>query len=103
VKDGGFDAPDLGFDLDDLGVAGIVLAVIALLFVLPILIAVVLFSFELALVLLLVPFAMIGQLVGWLPWVLVLRTPNGQKRYVSVSGTRKMLEARSYYRSLRVS
>jgi hypothetical protein len=103
VKDGGFDAPDLGLDVDDLGLGLIVLGVIAAVFVLPVLLALLLFSFELALVLLLVPFAMAGQLAGVLPWQLVLRTPSGQKRYVSVTGTREMLEARRYYRSLRVS
>jgi len=73
------------------------------LFVVPFLIAFVVFSFELALVLLLIPFAMVGQLFGWLPWVLVLRAPSGQKHYVSITGTRKMVEARRHYRSLRVS
>ena len=42
-----------------------------------------------------------GQLVGLLPWQLALRSPEGAKQYVSVKGTRKMLEARRYYRSLR--
>ena len=103
MKDGGFDAPNIGFDVDDLGVGAIILAVVAALFVLPVLLALLLFSFELALVLLLVPFAMAGQLLGLLPWQLALRSVDGTKHYVSVKGTRTMLEARSYYRSLRVS
>jgi uncharacterized membrane protein len=91
---------DAGLDFDD--AFSIVLGILVVLLVLPFLLAFLLFSLELALLLLLVPLVMVGQLVGWRPWVLVLRLPSGKKRYVSVRGTRSMLEARRYYRGLRV-
>ena len=92
---------DFGLDFDD--ALGFVVSFLVVLFLLPFVIAFVLFSLELALVLLLIPLAMLGQVVGRLPWVLVLTLPSGQKRHVSVRGTRQMLVARRYYRSLRVS
>lgn len=88
---------DLGGDDFGLGVL-IVLVVLAL----PLLVVLVLFSLEVLALLVLVPFLMVGQLLGLLPWVLVLRTPSGERRAVEVRGTRAMLDARRYYRSLRV-
>ena len=80
---------------------GWILFGVGIVLLLPILLVVLLFSLELGLVLLLVPFAMAGQVAGLLPWQIALRSVDGEKRYVSVTGTRKMLEARRYYRSLR--
>lgn len=89
-----------GLDLggDDLGVG--VLLVLALC-ALPVLVVLVVFSLEVLALLVLVPFLMAGQLLGALPWVLVLRTTSGERRAVEVRGTRAMLDARRYYRSLR--
>lgn len=93
------DAGPLDVGGDDLGIGLlIVLAVLAL----PVLVVLVLFSLEVLTLLVLVPFLMAGQLLGWLPWVLVLRTTSGERRAVQVRGTRAMLDARRYYRSLRV-
>jgi hypothetical protein len=94
------DVPDVGLDVDD--AFGVLLVILAVLVLLPFVLAFVVFSLELLLVLSLVPLLMIGQLVGWRPWVLVVRLPSGKRRHVSVRGTRSMLEARRYYRSLRV-
>ena len=94
------DALDFGDDLFG-AVLGLLFVLVVLPFALAFALAFVLFSLELALVLVLVPFVMVGQLMGWLPWVLVLRAPAGQRHYVEVKGTRDMLTARRYYRSLR--
>lgn len=89
-----------GFDIgDDFGL-GLVLLVALL--ALPFLLVVLVLSLEIALVAVVLPFWMTGQLLGLLPWVLVLRTTDGQRRAVEVRGVRPMLEARRYYRSLRV-
>ena len=92
---GSFDLPDLGDDIG-FGLALAVLLLVVLAF--PFLLVLLLFSLELALVLLLVPLVMAGQLVGLLPWVLVLRY-DGAKRYHEVRGTRAMLAARAHFRS----
>jgi hypothetical protein len=84
---------------DDLGIG---LVFVLFIVFLPVSLALLLFSAELLVVLALVPFLMSGQLLGLLPWQLGLRDVDGRKHYVSVTGTRKMLEARRYYRSLRV-
>lgn len=91
-----------GIDLgggDDLGL-GLILALAV--FALPVLVVLIVFSLELLVLLVVLPFLMAGQLLGWLPWMLVLRTPSGERRAVEVRGTRAMLDARRYYRSLRV-
>ena len=83
---------------DDLGVG---LFLLVLLLALPLGLALFLLSLELFVLLLLVPFLMSGQLLGWLPWTLVVRTTTGERRAIEVRGTRAMLEARRYYRLLR--
>lgn len=105
ARDG--EVPDVSglFDfLDDpvSAVIGLVLAVLVLPFVLLFVLGVVVFSAELVLLLALVPFLMIGQFVGLLPWVLVLTRFTGERTYVQMSGTRAMLAARRRYRSLRL-
>lgn len=100
---GGFDDP-MGFGV--MFVVGIV--VLPLLVVgLPILYV---FGFGLLVLLLelvvlaaLSPLLMVGQLAGLLPWVIVLRAPEGARHGVQVRGTRQMLAARRYYRTLLVS
>ena len=90
--------PSSGFDDLDWVLLGLVAVLL-----LPIVLVFLLFSAELALVLLLLPFFLAGQLLALLPWQLALRSVEDTKHYVSVTGTRKMLEARRYYRSLRIS
>ncbi|HUR14186.1 MAG TPA: hypothetical protein VM097_06800 [Mycobacteriales bacterium] len=90
-----------GFDVggaDDLGV-GLLLGLFVL--ALPLLVVLVVLSVEVLALLVVLPFLMAGQLLGRLPWVLVVRTADGQRRAVEVRGTRAMLDARRYYRSLR--
>lgn len=93
---------DVG-DIDDpfaavvLVVAAVVLAPFLLLFV----VGVVLLSFELLLLLALVPLALLGQLLGLLPWYLVVTTQDGVRHAVQAGSTAKMVAARRYYRSLR--
>ena len=99
-----WDLPDLGvFDGDDS--VSLAIGFIALLlfapFVVLFVVGVVLLSAELLLVLALLPFAMLGQVVGVLPWVLAVTDSDGLKHAVPVKGTRAMLTARRYYRSLR--
>jgi hypothetical protein len=84
-------------DFDDGIVVGLVVGVVVAL-LLPFVLVLLVFSLELALVLLLLPLVMAGQLVGLLPWVLVLRYDDG-KRYHEVRGTRAMLAARRHLRS----
>jgi len=82
---------------DDFGIGLlIVLAVLAL----PIAFVLVVFSLELLVLLLVLPFLLSGQLLGLLPWQIGLRALDGQKHYVTVKGTRKMREALRHYRSL---
>ncbi len=90
-------ALDLGGD--DLGI-GLVIALVV--FAFPILIVLLVFSLEVLALLLVLPFLLSGQLLGLLPWVLVTRTTTGERRAIEVRGTRSMLAARRYYRSLRV-
>lgn len=89
---------DGGFDLgDDIGIG---LAILLALVLFPVLIVLLVLSIEVLLLLALVPFWMSGQLLGLLPWQIAVRSMTGEKHYVTVRGTRKMLEARRHYRSL---
>jgi hypothetical protein len=82
---------------DDLGV-GLLLILVVL--ALPVLVVLALFSLELLALLVVLPFLLAGQLLGLLPWQIAVRGMDGQKHYVSVKGTRAMLEALRHYRSL---
>ena len=87
--------PDPGDD-----VLGWVVFGVAVVLLLPVVLVLLLFSAEILIVVALVPFVMSGQLLGLLPWQLALRSMSDEKRYVSVRGTRQMLEARRHYRAL---
>lgn len=97
---GGFPGFDLGDDL-----LKAVLGFIALVVLLPVLlflvVGLVLFSAELAVLLALVPLVLVGQLVGLQPWYLRVRSTTGETQWICTGKTRDMLAARRYYRTLR--
>jgi hypothetical protein len=99
-RDWDFDVPDLGDDPVSL-VIGILVAVVLLPGVLFLVIGLLLFSAEIALLLALVPLLMIGQVVGVLPWQLAVSTTDGAKHYVEARGPRQLRTAWRHYRSLR--
>ena len=102
------DLPD-GFDVGsiDLGddLVGLVIGVVLLLIGLPVLlfalVGLLLFSAEIGVLVALLPFVMLGQLLGWLPWYLAVTTSSGERQWICAGNTREMLSARRYYRSLR--
>lgn len=81
---------------DDIGLG---LLVIAGLLLLPLLLAVLFLAAQLAVVLAVVPLLMTGQLLGVLPWVLVLTDSAGSKRFVEVRGLRSLLAERRRLRA----
>lgn len=104
-KDGDWDVPDGVLDGADDPISlviGLVLVVLLSPFVVLFVVGVLLLSFELILLLALLPFAMLGQILGLRAWQLALTPVAGEKTYVAVKGTLEMLAARCYYRSLRV-
>jgi hypothetical protein len=94
------DVPDLGDDPVSL-VIGLLFAFVALPALILLLVGVLLLSAEIAVVLALLPFALVGQLAGLVPWYLRVTTTDGEKQWIETGGTREMLSARRYYRSLR--
>ncbi len=96
-RDFDLDLPDLGDDP-----VSLVISLVFLLIGLPVLLFLVLgllvFSAEIAILMALIPLLMLGQIVGLLPWTLVLRTPDGERSQLQVKGTRSMLAARASYR-----
>lgn len=91
---------DLGDDLIGL-VLGLVLLLVGLPVALFVLVGLVLLSAEVGLLVALLPFLLLGQVLGLLPWQLAVTGTDGTKRYVEAGGTREMLAARRYYRTLR--
>lgn len=85
---------------DDLGFGMVLLVGLLLLAALPVVVVLLVFSLELVLLAMLLPFALLGQMLGLLPWQIAVRTTDGRKHYVSVRGTRSMLDALRHYRSL---
>lgn len=99
------DWPDPGWvDLGD-DALSVALGVLVLLVGLPVVVfglfGLVLLSAELGLLLALVPFLLVGQVVGLLPWQLAVTGTDGTKRYVEARGTRQLLAALRHYRALR--
>lgn len=101
--DGG-DLAGIGFG-DDLlsAVLGFLVLVVLLPVVLFLVVGLLLFSAELAVLLALVPLLLVGQLVGLQPWYLRVTSTSGDTRWICAGKTRDMLAARRYYRSLRPS
>jgi hypothetical protein len=91
---------DFGDDLVSL-VVGVVLLLVGLPVLLFVVVGMVLFSAEIGLLVALLPFVMLGQLAGWLPWYLAITSTTGERQWVCAGDTREMLSARRYYRSLR--
>ena len=81
-----------------------ILALVSLLLFLPVVIVVVVgvvvLSVELSLLLLLLPLAWAGQLLGLLPWRLVLTANDGQRKWEEIRGTRAMLRRRQQLRAI---
>ena len=96
------DFPDVGDDPISL-VLGLLLAFVALPALVLLLVGLLLLSAEIAVVLALLPLALVGQLVGLVPWYLRVTTTDGNKQWIEAGGTRDMLSARRYYRSLRAA
>jgi membrane protein implicated in regulation of membrane protease activity len=76
----------------------------SLLLFLPVVVVVVLgvvvLGVELSLLLLLLPLAWAGQVLGLLPWRLVLTATDGTRTWEEVRGTRAMLQRRQQLRAL---
>lgn len=87
-----------GVDLGD--EIGLGLLILLVLLFLPLVVGLVLLSVELLALLALLPLLMAGQLLGLLPWVLVVTELDGTKRHLEVRGTRSMLAERRRLRAL---
>ena len=93
--------PDLGVGDDPLSaVLGLVLLVLLLPIVLVVMVGVIVLGVELSLLLLLLPLAWAGQVLGLLPWRLVLTAADGTRTWEEIRGTRAMLRRRRQLRAL---
>lgn len=95
------DLPDVGLGDDPISaVIGLLLLVVVLPFLVVVLLGVVVLGVELSLLLLLLPLAWTGQLLGLLPWRLVLTATDGTRTWEEVRGTLPMLRRRRQLRAL---
>ncbi|MDQ3612410.1 MAG: hypothetical protein M4D85_12570 [Actinomycetota bacterium] len=93
--------PDIGVGDDPLSaVVGLVLLVLLLPVVLVVVLGVIVLGVELSLLLLLLPLAWTGQVLGLLPWRLVLTATDGTRTWEEVRGTRALLRRRRQLRAL---
>lgn len=79
---------------------GLILVVILLPVVVVVVLGVLVLGVELSLLLLLLPFAWTGQVLGLLPWRLVLTAADGTRTWEEIRGTRAMLRRRRQLRAL---
>lgn len=93
--------PDIGIGDDPLSaVVGLVLLVLFLPVVVVVFLGVVVLGVELSLLLPLLPLAWMAQVLGLLPWRLVLTATDGTRTWEEVRGTRTMFRRRRELRAL---
>lgn len=93
--------PDIAVGDDPISaVIGLLLLVLLLPVVVVVVLGVVVLGVELSLLLLLLPLAWAGQVLGLLPWRLVLTSSSGTRTWEEVRGTRAMLRRRRQLRAV---